>query len=171
MDLESAIKTALEFETKVTETYRRAEAQAIDPTAKKVFGVLCREEQGHVDYLQSRLEEWRRTGHVTPGKLETAVPARDRITAGMKRLSARPKAKAGHGGGELDLLQTALKNEQETSAFYQRMVAELPAEGQALFARFLEIEQGHVAIVQAEIDAVSGLGFWFDMQEFELEGG
>ena len=49
------------------------------------------------------------------------------------------------------------------------MVSELPPEGRALFERFLEIEQGHVAIVQAEIDAVSGLGFWFDVQEFRLE--
>ena len=48
---------------------------------------------------------------------------------------------------------------------------ELPAEAQALFQRFVEIEQGHQAIVRAEIDSVSGLGFWFDMQEFNLEAG
>ena len=36
---------------------------------------------------------------------------------------------------------------------------------------FLGIEQGHQAIVQAEIDALSGLGFWFDFQEFNLEAG
>jgi hypothetical protein len=40
-----------------------------------------------------------------------------------------------------------------------------------LFQRFVEIEQGHLAIVQAEIDSVSGLGFWFDMREFDLETG
>jgi hypothetical protein len=28
-----------------------------------------------------------------------------------------------------------------------------------------------VAIVQAEIDAVSGSGFWFDMMEFDVEKG
>jgi hypothetical protein len=51
------------------------------------------------------------------------------------------------------------------------MVGELSGERQRLFARFLEIEEGHVAIVQAEIDAVSGSGFWFDMKEFDLEKG
>ena len=34
----------------------------------------------------------------------------------------------------------------------------------------LEIEEGHVAIVQAELDSLQGMGFWFDMQEFNLEG-
>jgi hypothetical protein len=33
----------------------------------------------------------------------------------------------------------------------------------------VEIEAGHEAIVQAEIDALNGLGFWFDFTEFRLE--
>ena len=39
----------------------------------------------------------------------------------------------------------------------------------ALFERFLEMENGHVAIVQAEIDALAGHGHWFDFMEFSLE--
>jgi peptide deformylase len=38
-----------------------------------------------------------------------------------------------------------------------------------MFARFLEIEEGHARIVQAEIDTLTGMGFWFDVQEFRLE--
>ena len=38
-----------------------------------------------------------------------------------------------------------------------------------MFARFLEIEDGHVAIVQAELDFISDNGFWFDFQEFDME--
>ena len=53
-----------------------------------------------------------------------------------------------------------------------RGFAELRAgEERALFQRFLEIEDGHHAIVQAELDAVQGLGYWFDVQEFKLEAG
>ena len=51
------------------------------------------------------------------------------------------------------------------------MVSELPEEGQNLFARFLEIEDGHAAIVQAEMDSVNQRGFWFDVKEFDLEVG
>jgi hypothetical protein len=49
------------------------------------------------------------------------------------------------------------------------MVLELSDEGQQMFAEFVKIEQGHLDLVQAEIDAVSGVGFWFDMPEFNLE--
>jgi hypothetical protein len=51
------------------------------------------------------------------------------------------------------------------------MVSEMAEEWRPLFARFLEIEEGHVAIVEAEIDAVSGAGFWFGIQEFDVEKG
>jgi hypothetical protein len=50
------------------------------------------------------------------------------------------------------------------------VVGELQADERRLFARFVEIEEGHEAIVQAEIDALTGLGYWFDFQEFRLEG-
>ena len=74
------------------------------------------------------------------------------------------------GVAELQTLKKALDVELETSNFYKKMVKELPAEGQELFARFVEIEEGHLAIVQAELDYASGTGFWFDFMEFNLEG-
>jgi rubrerythrin len=72
---------------------------------------------------------------------------------------------------EVEYLRRALTAEKETSAFYRRMVSEMAEERKPLFARFLEIEEGHVAIVEAEIDAVSGAGFWFGIQEFDVEKG
>ena len=71
---------------------------------------------------------------------------------------------------ELEMLKKALHLEMEATAFFKRVVAELKAEERQLFARFVEIEEGHEAIVQAEIDALTGLGYWFDYQEFKLEG-
>jgi len=35
----------------------------------------------------------------------------------------------------------------------------------------VEIEDGHVAIVQAEMDSLTGNGWWFDTFEVQLEGG
>jgi rubrerythrin len=67
------------------------------------------------------------------------------------------------------MLQNAFKVEVETSQFYQQMVKELDIEGQRFFSRFLEIEEGHVALVQSEIDCLSNTGFWFDMREFSVE--
>ena len=69
------------------------------------------------------------------------------------------------------MMQKALEVEIETSNVYKRMVAELPPEGKGLFARFVEIEEGHVLLAQSEVDSLNGSGFWFDMPEFDLERG
>jgi rubrerythrin len=169
MTLEQAIKTAREFENKVRNTYLEAEQQAKDPVGRKVFGQLAKEEQSHVAYLDIRLREWLKSGHVKVERLTTVVPDSVRIKEGVSRLTKELKGKGADHTAEVALLRRALLMEQETSAFYRRMVSELGDEGQKLFARFVEIEEGHVAIVQAEIDSVTGLGFWFDMQEFRLE--
>ena len=49
------------------------------------------------------------------------------------------------------------------------MVNELPAEGHLLFFPFVAIEEGHLALVQAEIDYVSKTRYWFDIKEFDME--
>lgn len=166
--LEQAILRALEYEHKVRDLYDEAAKQTKDAVGKKVFDVLAEEEQGHVDYLEAKLETLRTTGEVTPGELGTKLPTSEAIKAGIETLQAK-LAPTRDRATEEALLRKALAMEEETSGFYFKMVSELPKEGQAFFSPFLAIEEGHVAIVQAEIDAVTGLGFWFDYQEFDLE--
>ncbi len=170
MELEQAITTAIEYETKVCAVYAEAMEKAEDPKARRVFSTLSEEEKGHVAFLGHCLAQCRATGQVTPERLSTAIPAADAIRRGIRRLEER----LGTGrleGPEVEMLRRALEVEVETSDFYARMVAVLPPEHRPMFARFLEIEQGHQAIVQAEIDTVTGLGYWFDVQEFALEAG
>lgn len=168
MTIEEAIKTGIEYELEVRHVYSEAAKKFKDPVARKVFTVLADEEDRHVLYLESRLEEWQKTGAVTAADLETAIPARETIEAGVARLTKRMAEQ--DFGVELDMLKKALTLETEATAFFKRMVAELRDEERKLFERFVEIEQGHEAIVQAEIDALTGLGFWFDYAEFRLEG-
>ena len=171
MTIEEAIKTALEYETKVEQTYRDAAKASTDEAGKRVFTTLADEERGHIDYLNSRMSEWQKTGHVTIETLVTVVPPQDRINEGVGRLEKSVTTKGNMGSVELEWLQRALSLEQETGAFYKRVVSELSDEGQQLFQRFVEIEEGHAAIVQAEIDAVGGMGFWFDVQEWRFTDG
>jgi rubrerythrin len=167
VDLANAIKTAIDFETKVQKVYADAVERSEDETGRRVFQVLADEEKNHVAYLNSRLDEWRKTGTITVADLDTAVPPKDAIEKKTRDLK---KQMLGHmKGTELDMLRKALGVETETSEFYQRMVDELSGEGKKMFARFVEIEEGHKAIVSAEIDAVSGTGHWFDFREFDLE--
>ncbi len=168
MTIEQAIKTGIEYELEVRHVYSEAAKKFKDPVARKIFSVLADEEDRHVQYLESRLEEWTRTGAVTAAALDTAIPSREAIDGALGKLSKRMAEQ--DFGVELDMLKKALALEIEATEFFKRMVAELKDEERKLFARFVEIEVGHEAIVQAEIDALTGLGFWFDYTEFKLEG-
>jgi rubrerythrin len=167
MTLEEAINTAIEFEAQVSDVYRNAMEHASDPIGKRTFGVLAEEEQKHLEYLKNRLDELQKTGRITVEHLSTALPSQEVIKEGIGKLEARLTKKARET--ELQMLGKALKVENDTTRFYRKMVSELSAEGQALFARFVEIEQGHLAIVQAEIDYLSRTGYWFDIKEFDME--
>ena len=167
MTIEEAIKTAIQDEKRVVQVYEEATRSSEDDTGKKIFSALVKEEQQHVAYLESRLTEWKATGRVTASSLGTVVPSRERIDEGVRTLQSRVARKAPEA--EMRLLKRALDVELETSAFYGRVVKELPPEGRALFERFVEIEQGHQAIVQAEMNSVAGNGYWFDIPEISME--
>ena len=171
MNLEEAIKTAMEYEAKVHRTYSEALEKSTDQVGKRVFRTLCEEERSHLKYLKERLDEWRSSGTLTLVRLETAIPSRENIDQAVTELQDQVQGRPRRTSPtEIDLLERALKVEVETSNFYREMVRTLDSQGQELFARFVEIEEGHRAIVQAELDCVSGLGFWFDSREFNLEG-
>jgi rubrerythrin len=167
MTIEEAIKTAIQYEKRVVQVYEEAVRASEDETGKKIYAVLAKEERQHVDYLESRLTEWKATGRVTAAALGTVVPSRERIDEGVRTLQSRVARKAPEA--EMRLLKRALDVEVETSAFYGRVVKELPPEGRPLFERFVEIEHGHQAIVQAEMNAVAGNGYWFDIPEISME--
>ena len=172
MKLEHAITTAIKFETRVHATYAEAAATAENPVARRVFSTLCEEEKGHIRYLRERLEEWRANGSINIYEIGGELGSRSAVEAGAARL--RTTLAGGSPGGtgvELESLRKALQAERETSDFYKKMVATLDAEGKRLFERFVEIEEGHLAIVQAEMDLVTGSGFWFDTGEFRPEAG
>lgn len=168
MRIEEAIRTGIEYELRVRKVYSEAAKKFKDPVARKIFTVLADEEDRHVAYLEHRLDEWQRTGAVSVERLETSIPSEETIEAAMSKLTRRMAEQ--DFGVELDMLKKALALEREATAFFRQMVGALAEPEQQLFARFVEIEAGHEAIVQAEIDALSGLGFWFDYGEFRLEG-
>ena len=167
MTIEEAIKTAIQYEKRVVQVYEEAARTSRDDIGKKIFAAFVKEEEEHVVYLANRLNEWKATGQVTAAALGTVIPSRERIDEGIKKLESRVARTAPEA--EMRLLKRALDIEIETSAFYGRVVKELPPEHRPLFERFVEIEHGHQAIVQAEMNAVAGNGYWFDIPEISME--
>jgi len=169
LNLQEAIAVALDFEKKVRDHYVRGAKTIEDFQGRKVFEILGKEEQGHVDYLEHCLAEWKKTGAVPKAPLKTILPKGVKwIEEEKKKLTGR-KDKRVATANELDVLKTALQFEKDAAAFYHKLVAELPGADRPLFEAFLGIEDGHLAIVQAQLDSVQGMGFWFDVAEFRLE--
>jgi rubrerythrin len=169
MKLDQAIKLALEYEAGVHKIYLEAKNQTSDETGKRIFNVLCQEEEGHLKYLRERLDEWQSQEKIELKELATFIPTREAINKELQNLRETLIPKPSRQRLELELLKKALDAEIKASNFYKEMVATLDGKGQELFRRFVEIEEGHEAIVRAEINCVSNLGFWFDTPEFRLE--
>jgi len=167
MTLEKAINMALEYENRVRDVYNDAVKATKDPTGKRMLEILGQDEQRHVDYLLSKKEEWQKTGKVTIEKLDTSIPPKDSIQKEIGKLQKRMSDK--DFGVEIELLKKARDVEAETSEFYKTVVDQLESDEKKMFARFMEIEEGHLAIVQAELDYVTGSGYWFDFSEFSME--
>lgn len=167
MTIEDAIKTAIEFETEVRDIYRNAVDKTTDTLGKRIFEMLVEEEHNHLSYLKSKLHEWKRIGTITAERLETTIPSEETIREVISKLEDRVSDKV--RGGAILILSRAFDVEVKTSDFYKKMVRELEPEGQRLFANFVEIEEGHLALVRAEIDYLSKTGYWFDIKEFDME--
>ncbi len=167
MNLEEAIRTALDYERRIRDIYLEAAESADDPAGRRVFQGLGEDEQRHVDYLESRLAQWEKTGRIDLDTLEAAVPDRAWIRSGVETVAAEMDREDRRD--EKQMLSKALQAEVETSTFYREMVDTLDEEGRRLFSRFLAIEQGHIDAVQAELDYLSRTGYWLGFKEFDME--
>ncbi len=167
MTIVEAIKTAIQYEHKIRAIYQEAETAVSDDVGKRIFETLGKDEQHHIDYLHHKLEQLRTTGKIVPENLDSAVPSQEAVQQEAAKVESL-LSKDFHGVRQ-QMLSKALKLEIETSDFYRKMAAELPAEGQELFRRFLEIENNHIKAVQFELDYLGKTGYWFDFKEFDME--
>jgi rubrerythrin len=167
MEIENALKTAIEYETRIRDLYIEAAERSNDATGKRVYALLGKDEQNHLDYLNDQLRRWQTNGEITAAKLESVLPPRQAIKEEAQRVQTH--LAVDDRKDEKQMLSKALKAELTTSAFYRELVAELTGEAKKMFRRFLEIEEGHVELVQAELDYLSQSGYWLDYKEFDME--
>ena len=167
MTIEEAIKTAVEYEVRIRDVYREAAAAVDDEIGKRIFETLGKDEQNHIDYLEYKLKQLQSSGAIVPERLESVIPSQEVFNREAEKIKSL--VSKDFLGIRRQMLSKALKVEIETSDVYQKMVNELPAEGRALFERFLEIENNHIKAVQFELDYLGKTGYWFDIKEFDME--
>jgi rubrerythrin len=167
MQIEEALQTAIEYESELRDIYLEAAEAEDNEKGRQFYYSMGKDEQGHLDYLKDRLKQWQDTGKISAANLKSALPSREEIerqAAGVRSLTEKDSL-----GVKSQMLSRALKMEIKTSEFYQKLVNEMPAEAQQMFARFLEMENNHIRRIEFELDYIAKTGYWFDVKEFDME--
>ena len=167
MRLEQAVQSAISLEGKIRDLYIQSNQECKDEAGKRFFAMLRDDEQYHMDYLKDRLDDLRNRGEMQHPAIKTRIPSAIDIESCVadaeKHLSVEDR------GVLQQMLSNALRVEVRTSEFYSKMAYDSEGEIKGMFARFLEIENSHIAAVQAELDFVMSTGYWFGIKEFDME--
>lgn len=167
MDSIAIFTAALEYEEKICDFYHTAASTIDDKRGKSIFKALADDEQSHVDFLHYSLEQLRADKTIDTTRLQTPIPARNQIDANIEKIKAEiPKQMLGN---IRTVLNSALKLEKETSAYYRAARDKTEGPIRDILSTFLEIEERHVDVVQIEIDHATHNGMWFNFMEINLE--
>jgi rubrerythrin len=161
-----AMKTAIEMEKSGHRFFTEASNKVKHEVGRKLFSRLAAEEIDHMRTFEKIFGEvsggadWKEAMKaIQPAK---RVPYFD---------EARKEFKVEDMSVELDYLKKALDLEREAMRFFEGAVEEAESpEAREIFKRILDEEQGHYDLIQSEIDSINGTGFWFDVNEFHMDG-
>ncbi len=167
MDSIEIFTTALKYEEKIRDLYHSAATTVDDERGKSIFRALADDEQSHVDFLHYSLEQLRANDTIDAARLQTAIPARRLIESNIEKMKAEiPEQMLGN---IKTVLNSALKLEKETSAFYRDARDKTEGAIRDILNKFFKIEERHVDVVQIEIDHAMHNGMWFNFMEVDLE--
>ena len=168
-DVWQAIETAIQIEKDGLAFYTEAARQAGDPNGTKMFQSLARDEAAHLRLFETVHESLLKEGHwLSPEQVAAISPKRlDRPpifpTGDAIKATETPER-------ELSALRRGIQAENDSIAFYsQEMDKTEDPDARAMYAYLIEQEEGHRTILQGEYDYLTRTGFWFDIQEFDLE--
>ncbi|MDF1535291.1 MAG: ferritin family protein [bacterium] len=162
-----ALQIAMDTEKKGCKFYRIAAKSSSDPQAREVFKHLADDEIEHMGAFATLYESLLND---EPWMTYEEAAARFGDTPPEDIIFLEVPEEAQEGFDDLKALEEALEFEKKAVAFYtERAEAEKEGKARAFYRSLVEIEGAHVQIVQAEIDSLSGSGFWLGYQEISLE--
>ena len=162
-----ALNKAIKGEKTGLESYLKFARSTRSQSGKDMFIRLAQDEFGHMELLEkerNRLQQGKRwVGlDIAPSDIEEVVP---------KLSSQQTRIKAEQGtSDDLTALNIALDLERKAADFYMRQGnKETDVTAKQIFFRLVEMEESHYNLIQAEIDSINDIGFWFGVREFSLE--
>lgn len=162
-----ALQIALDTEKKGYKFYKIAAKSSSDPKGKEVFEHLAKDEIEHMGVFATIYES---LVNNEPWMTYEEAAARYGETPPEDIIFPEVPDEAQEGFDDLLALEEALEFEKKAVAFYtERAQAETDEKAKSFYQSLVEIESGHVMIIQAEIDSLTGSGFWLGYQEISLE--
>lgn len=169
MELSEIVKVihiAIGNEKGACKRYLKFAKNTKDEKGRVVLLNLAMDEMGHLEKLEKQLyammegKPWvlPPTDEVTEAAVETGEADVDLLSLDIDTLD------------DVRALEVALEYEILANRYYLRQAKKTEHEGlKKLFLSLAAEEEIHKKIIQAEIDAISENGFWFDFQEFSVE--
>jgi len=157
------VRRALETERRGHRFYARAAERTSDVKARRMFEQLARDEHYHEELIEDLYRDLLVGEGAEDGAEAQAFP----IFAGV-----HPQEDLLAGmDDEAAVLRAAVEVEERARDFYGRAADRLgPGRAREVFLDLREMEEGHVRLLQAELDFVEKSGFYFDHREFTVEG-
>lgn len=159
--LSRIVQRAVQTEREGNRYYMQAADGTRDPKAVRMFEQLARDELYHVKVLEDLYNDL--LDEDTSGSVE-----------GFPIFQDREKATDGlfpDFANDYEVLRRAVSDEIEAREFYRKSAEACASEkARDLFEDLVEMEDGHVRLLQAEIDFLEKTGFYFDHMEFNVEG-
>jgi rubrerythrin len=163
-----ALQIALDTEKKGYRFYRIAARSTSDPEGHRVFEQLARDEIEHMGVFATLYrsltndEPWMtyeeavaRFGETPPDQIIFPEIPEDEVQEDFK---------------DIEALREALQFEEKAVRFYsEQALGSDDEKAKSFYESLIEIEKGHVKIIQAELDSLMNTGIWLGYQEISLE--
>ncbi len=170
-DALEAVKIGMSFEEAGHRFYSEAADITESPKGKKMFERLAHDELEHLELFRRARNSLLETG-VWPEVTEKDLHAKIK-TIGKPVFPKTATASSGAtvSSRERHALRRGIQAEKDSIAFYSQAVTKTKdAAAKALFSKLVEVEEGHLMLLEAEFDYITKTGIYYGELEFSLEG-
>ena len=162
------LKKAIQLEKNGQKNYLKYARQTADFFGKSMFILLANDEFDHMTLLENLVADM---DHQLPLKeVRIDLSAIEKVIPKLREKDVLTKGTEGQD--QLSALRTAANLERDSIHLYEKIRDQAEDPAVKRFAhRLVEMEDSHYQLIQAEIDAILGTGFWFGYKEFDLNAG
>lgn len=170
-----ALKSAIQGEIRGWEFYTEAAKKTSSESGQKMFEQLAKDEIDHQRWLEGAYDRLA-TGKegLTPKHVIKHKPIDKKLKpvtpVDRRRLVKKVKERT----DEVEAVLIGVKLEEDAITFYEEALEQpdVNDEVKDLFKNLVEVEKGHLTILQGEYQVLTGVSFYYDYPELskEVEG-